>query len=53
MFYDVTRFSRKILEGERLVEAAERGIKVWSMTGEYNLATAGGRRHFRFIGLLL
>jgi DNA invertase Pin-like site-specific DNA recombinase len=47
MFYDVTRFSRKILEGERLVEAAERGIRVWSLTGEYNLATADGRRHFR------
>jgi DNA invertase Pin-like site-specific DNA recombinase len=47
MFYDATRFSRKILEGERLVEAAERGIRVWSLTGEYNLATADGRRHFR------
>lgn len=31
----------------RLVEAAERGIRVWSLTGEYNLATADGRRHFR------
>jgi DNA invertase Pin-like site-specific DNA recombinase len=47
IFYDVTRFSRKILEGERLVEAAERGIRVWSLTGEYNLTTADGRRHFR------
>ena len=47
IFYDVTRFSRKVLEGERLVEAAERGIRVWSLTGEYNLATADGRRHFR------
>ena len=44
MFYDVTRFSRKIIEGERLVEAAERGMRVWSLTGEYDLATrmAGG-----------
>ena len=47
MFYDVTRFSRKIIEGERLVEAAERGMRVWSLTGEYDLATADGRRHFR------
>jgi len=47
IFYDVTRFSRKVLEGERLVEAAERGIRVWSLTGEFNLATADGRRHFR------
>jgi DNA invertase Pin-like site-specific DNA recombinase len=47
MFYDVTRFSRKIGEGERLVEAAERGMRVWSLTGEYDLATADGRRHFR------
>ena len=47
MFYDVTRFSRKIIEGERLVEAAERGMRVWSLTGEYDLTTADGRRHFR------
>ena len=40
MFYEVTRFSRKIIEGERLVEAAERGMRVWSLTGEYDLATA-------------
>jgi Resolvase, N terminal domain len=46
MFYDVTRFSRKIIEGE-LVEAAERGMRVWSLTDEYDLATADGRRHFR------
>jgi len=42
-----SRFSRKIIEGERLVEAAERGMRVWSLTGEYDLATADGRRHFR------
>ena len=43
MFYDVTRFSRKIGEGERPVEAAERGMRVWSLTGEYDVATADGR----------
>ncbi|MCW6009829.1 recombinase family protein [Micromonospora sp. CPCC 205371] len=45
--YDVTRFSRKIIEGERLVEAAANGARVWSLAGEYDLTTADGRRHFR------
>ena len=44
---DLTRFSRKIMEGERLVEVASRGIRVWSRSGEYDLTTADGRRHFR------
>jgi DNA invertase Pin-like site-specific DNA recombinase len=44
---DVTRFSRKILEGERLVEVARRGRAVWSYSGGYNLATADGRKAFR------
>jgi site-specific DNA recombinase len=45
--YDVTRFSRKVMEGERLVEAATSGARVWSLAGEYDLTTADGRRHFR------
>jgi site-specific DNA recombinase len=45
--YDLTRFSRKVMEGERLVELAARGIRVWSNAGEYDLATADGRAHFR------
>src|SRR6266508_4035130 len=45
--FDLTRFSRKIIEGERLVELAAGGIRVWSSSGEYDLATADGRRHFR------
>lgn len=45
--YDATRFTRKILEGEKLVELASQGIMVWSSTGEYDLTTADGRRHFR------
>jgi len=45
--YDLTRFSRKICEGERLVELAAKGIRVWSLSGEYDLTTADGRRHFR------
>lgn len=47
MVYDLTRFSRKVKEGERLVDAANKGILVWSMSGEYDLTTADGRRHFR------
>lgn len=45
--YDSFRFSRKVIEGERLVKAADRGIRVWSYSGEYDLQTADGRRHFR------
>src|SRR6266542_886141 len=45
--FDLTRFARKIIEGERLVELAAGGIRVWSSSGEYDLATADGRRHFR------
>jgi DNA invertase Pin-like site-specific DNA recombinase len=44
---DLTRFSRKVIEGERLVEAARRGRLVWSQAGEYNLTTADGRKAFR------
>jgi len=47
MVYDLTRFSRKVMEGERLVELAARGVRVWALSGEYDLATADGRRHFR------
>ena len=45
--YDVTRFSRKIIEGKRLVTVADKGLLVWSLYGEYDLTTADGRRHFR------
>ncbi|MGH3615906.1 MAG: recombinase family protein [Pseudonocardia sp.] len=47
MVYDLTRVSRKIMEGERLVEWASRGLRVWALSGEYDLTTADGRRHFR------
>ncbi|MGH3565705.1 MAG: recombinase family protein [Pseudonocardia sp.] len=47
MVYDLTRFSRKIMEGERLVDLATSGVRVWALAGEYDLATADGRRHFR------
>jgi len=44
---DVTRFSRKIREGERLVEAAGSGALVWSAAGEFDLSTPDGRAAFR------
>ncbi|MGH3566407.1 MAG: hypothetical protein ACRDRH_10295 [Pseudonocardia sp.] len=40
-------FSRKIMEGERLVDAAQNGVRVWALAGEYRLATADGRAAFR------
>jgi DNA invertase Pin-like site-specific DNA recombinase len=45
--YDLTRFSRKPREGERLVDLADRGLRVWALSGEYDLGTADGRKHFR------
>ena len=45
--YDLTRFSRKILEGERLLELAAQGTRILAHSGEYNLSTADGRAQFR------
>ena len=47
MVYDVSRYTRKVMEGERLVEAANNGARVWSLSGEYNLTSADGRAQFR------
>lgn len=47
MVLDLTRFSRKVMEGERLVDLSSRGVLVWSLSGTYDLTTADGRRHFR------
>jgi DNA invertase Pin-like site-specific DNA recombinase len=44
---DATRFSRKPIEGERLIEVAANGAKVWSYSSEYDLTTADGRAAFR------
>jgi DNA invertase Pin-like site-specific DNA recombinase len=44
---DLTRFSRKMMEGERLLELAAKGVRVLAHAGEYDLTTADGRRHFR------
>ena len=47
MVYDLYRFSRKVIEGERLITAAEGGARVWALAGEYRLTTADGRAAFR------
>ncbi|HEX3781301.1 MAG TPA: recombinase family protein [Pseudonocardiaceae bacterium] len=47
MVLDLTRFSRKVMEGERLIDMAAKGLVVWSLSGSYDLTTADGRRHFR------
>lgn len=45
--YDLTRFTRKPIEGERLIEQAKRGIVVASIENRYNLNDPDGRAHFR------
>ncbi len=45
--FDMARFSRRPIEGERLIIAAERGLVVLDSEGEYDLTTANGRKTFR------
>ncbi|PKV79356.1 recombinase family protein [Nocardia fluminea] len=45
--FDMARFSRRPIEGERLIVAAERGLVVLDSEGEYDLETANGRKAFR------
>jgi DNA invertase Pin-like site-specific DNA recombinase len=45
--YDLTRFSRKPIEGERLIEIAERGLIVLSGDSQYDLSVPEGKGHFR------
>jgi len=45
--YDLSRFTRKPAEGERLLALAKRGVVVASITTTYNLLTADGRKAFR------
>lgn len=45
--YDVSRFTREPIEGERLIQAAMNGKRVWSWAGEYDLTAADGRMAFR------
>ncbi|MGH3226817.1 MAG: recombinase family protein [Streptosporangiaceae bacterium] len=45
--FDLERFSRRPVEGERLITAAERGLVVLDSDGEFDLATASGKKSFR------
>lgn len=45
--YDLSRFTRKPIEGERLIEAAQKGLLVLSADSSYDLTTADGRKQFR------
>lgn len=45
--FDLARFSRRPSEGERLIEAAERGLIVADSEATYDLSTGAGRKAFR------
>lgn len=45
--FDLARFSRRPSEGERLIEAAERGMIVADCENTYDLSTGTGRKAFR------
>jgi site-specific DNA recombinase len=45
--FDLARFSRRPIEGERLIAAAERGLLVLDSEDEYDLTSASGKKAFR------
>ncbi|MFF5228415.1 recombinase family protein [Dactylosporangium sp. NPDC000521] len=45
--FDLARFSRRPIEGERLITAAERGLLILDSEDEYDLTTANGKKAFR------
>jgi site-specific DNA recombinase len=45
--FDLARFSRRPIEGERLIALAERGLLVLDSEGEYDLTTPSGKKAFR------
>lgn len=45
--FDLSRFSRRPREGERLIAAAERGLVVLDSESEYDLTTPNGKKAFR------
>jgi DNA invertase Pin-like site-specific DNA recombinase len=45
--YDLSRFTRKPLEGERLIALADQGVIVESAENTYNLRDADSKAHFR------
>jgi site-specific DNA recombinase len=51
--WDADRLSREPRENEDLIDLAEQhGIKLATVTGEYDLATPSGRLHFRIKGAI-
>jgi DNA invertase Pin-like site-specific DNA recombinase len=45
--FDLERFSRQPIEGERLIQAADRGLVVLDSDAEFDLTTASGKKSFR------
>jgi len=45
--YELSRFSRRPIEGERLIAAAERGLLILDSESEYDLTGANGKKQFR------
>lgn len=45
--FDLTRFSRRPIDGERLIEVAERGLVVLDSEHEFDLTTPDGKASFR------
>jgi site-specific DNA recombinase len=45
--FDMARFTRRPIEGERLIAAAERGMVVLDSEQEFDLTTASGKKAFR------
>lgn len=45
--FDLARFSRRPIEGERLIAAAESGLLVLDSEDEYDLTSANGKKAFR------
>jgi site-specific DNA recombinase len=51
--WDADRLTRRPVEAEGLIDLAERlGVQLGTVTGEYDLATASGRLHFRIRGAI-
>ncbi|MCT2280312.1 recombinase family protein [Micromonospora chalcea] len=45
--WDLARFSRRPIEGERLIAVAEQGLTVLDSEGEYDLTSPSGKKAFR------
>jgi DNA invertase Pin-like site-specific DNA recombinase len=51
--WDADRLTRRPIENEDLIELCEKyGIALATVSGEYDLATSGGRMHFRIKGAI-